>query len=223
MKQFATLTAAAALLSGVTAASAADIYNAGGSSKDAPVVAGINWSGVYIQIGAGGAFANADARGTGTVGSEATTIYGGGNLGLSGFAGDIRVGYDYTLGKGLLIGLWGEVSDEVASGSNTTGSKSESQYGYGAGLRAGRYFGTSLVYGLVGWQGLHVKTSGSGWSLSNDLNGIGVGGGIEAEIAQHVTLGAEAKYIAYGDWTPANGLTVSGDEVRTTARLGYRF
>jgi len=203
-------------------ASASDLL----SLKDVPAtLSQVNWTGAYASVGAGGVFTNANSSGTGVSGG--TTIVTGGDAALSGFLGDLRLGYDASYGGGL-IGIWGDVSYERDKGSSNsiplaglTGTTAEAHLGYSAGLRIGRTFGTGLIYALAGYQGQHVTDKAL--NFSTDLHGGIAGIGIEQEIAPHVFFGTEVDYVAYGDWHPVQGITISADEVRATARLGYRF
>jgi hypothetical protein len=223
------LVSAIALIASISSANASDLYNPGGSLKDV-TIAGMNLSGVYISLGAGGVFSDANSSGTHDNGNY-TTVFGPGDVALSGFLGDIRVGYDRSLGSGWLLGIYGDLSYEQAKGTvNTvsqvdiTGATGTAHFGYGAGLKLGAGLGqTTVVYGLLGYQGQHVSDSGAALSASTDLNGILVGGGIETELTKSLFFGVEADYVAFESWKPLTGLSIDMDEVRATARIGTRF
>lgn len=210
----------------LSTANASDLFNPGGSSKDVSI-AGMNLSGAYISLGAGGVFT--DANGTGSAVVPGGTIFAGGNASLSGFLGDVRVGLDRGVGNGFLIGVYGDLSYEEAKGSGNsvptlgiTGGSATEHFGYGAGLKLGAQMGpTTVVYGLVGYQGQHISESVVTISKSTDLNGVLLGAGIETVLSGNWSIGAEGDYVAFGGWSPISGINVDADEIRTTARLVY--
>jgi len=216
---------------------AADLFtNPGASLKDPITGAKVNLSGLYISLGAGGVFSDADTTGTHTTtGNYPTTIFGGGDAALSGFLGDARIGIDKDLG-GFSLGIYGDLSEEVAKGTspnvpavNITGSSATAHFGYGAGAKLGIPLSqTTVAYGLLGYQGQHisVKSNAGGTvsgSASTDLNGVLVGGGFENMISKNWGIAVEADYVAYGGWSPISGINVDADEIRTTARISYHF
>jgi hypothetical protein len=204
MNRLAYLASAVALLSGAAVANAADL-----SYKDSPSVLPAA-SGFYIGLGVGGAVNDA-----GTAGND---------FGFSGFLGDIRAGYDMKL-NGWVAGPYAEVSFEDLKGKATLGtlnSGANATIGYSFGVRVGRMVtDDSMLYTIVGFQGQHVGLSNTGWAA--DLSGIRAGGGIEIDLKNHLVLGAEVDWIGYSQWTPVNGLSINADEVRSTARISYRF
>jgi opacity protein-like surface antigen len=206
MNRLASLTAA--LLLSASAAYAADLPTSYKDNASLPATAGF-----YIGLGVGGAVNDA-----GTAGND---------FGFSGFLGDIRAGYDMKL-DGWVAGPYAEVSFEDVKGkvslnSAVQNSGANSTIGYSFGARVGRVVnGDSLIYALLGWQGQHVGISNTGWSA--DLSGLRAGGGIEIDLKNHFAVGAEVSWIGYGQWTPAAAApSINADEVRSTARLSYRF
>ncbi len=217
MKPFATLTAAIALLSGVSAANAADLTcygnNCPGSLKDAfinpPTLPSVLPEGAYVTLGIGGALTDTKASGGGSAA----------DFNFAGFLGSVRVGYDLKAGNWVIGPLAGVSFENVKSSAAFTGDQT---FGYEAGIRVGRILnGDSLVYGLAAYQGQHIGLNNT--SFASDLHGVKLGGGIEIDTKAHWIIGSEVDWISYGDWTPAKGLTISNDEIRAELKLGYRW
>jgi len=204
---FRKIAAGVALLLSFGAASAADIY----SAKDSPSASfGLPASvtGTYVQLGLGGAITS-----TSTAGAD---------FGFAGFLGDFRVGYDMRQGDWVVGPLAGFSVENVTGTALKSGAafSGNQTYGYEIGARAGRILnGDSLFYGLVAYQGQHLSLS----SYNNDLAGLKLGTGVELDLKNHLTLGAEVAWVDYGAFSTANTGSVSQSEIRTTARLGYRF
>ena len=95
-------------------------------------------------------------------------------------------------------------------------------WGWEAGVRVGRVFNnSSLLYGLVAYQGQQVSITGG---PGTTLTGVKVGAGLEIDLKDHWFFGSEVDWVWYGDWNPAQqNVKFTEDELRATARLGYRF
>lgn len=209
MKKLLTAAAFAALMT--APAFAADL-----STKDAassPSVAGVSLSGVVVELGLGAGVANASVS-QGSAGADAS---------FAGFLGDIRVRVERVVTPGWNASVYAGLSIEDVKG-NTSGFTAGNQtFGYSAGVQIGRTFnsGTSEIYGLAGYQGQHLGLNGTGYST--DLQGIALGGGIRTALSAHLVAGVEIQEVIYGAYKPVTGVNIDNTEMRTTARIGYKF
>jgi outer membrane immunogenic protein len=158
MKKLLMATTALTLLAGVGAASAADL-----PSRSAPPVAPVyvppafTWTGFYVGVNAGYAWANNNDNNFGVFGFNR-----GGNNG--GFIGGAQVGYNYQfgVGSGFVIGAEADIQWVDFGGHNrgaaftnagTTyffGGRSSGNYLGTVRLRAGYAFDRFLVYATGG-------------------------------------------------------------------------
>ena len=182
---------------------AADFY----SAKDgATVHQTFLPAGVYVSIGGGEVF-------------SATSIS---TLALAGqgLAADARIGYDWRVpNTKFIVGPWAGIGIADVTGKNLSGRE---KWDWSAGLRAGRVFNTSdLLYGVVGYKQIHEGIVAT--PLNPALDGLVVGGGIEFDIANGVTLGTEIDYTWIGNYTPVAGVTFKSSEFDAKARVGFRL
>lgn len=205
--------AVSALMLGLSGpALAADLYNngtvpsalqSGATSFTTAIV-----SGAYVSVGVGGALDSAHVP-------QAASDFS-----LSGFDGDLRVGYDYKLPNypwvaGVFVGLGVEDVGGQGAGVNL-----QQVLGYEAGLRFGRIVnGDALIYGLVAYHGQHIGLDNTGFSA--DQQGLELGGGLEIDMKNGVTLGGEVDYTLYRDWS-AGGASIGENELAAKVRLGVR-
>ena len=191
------LTAVAAVLAlGLTGAQAADLYR-NSSNDGADQIANLVYSGVYASVSAGYAF------------NELTdSVSNGFQAGFQGVIVETRVGADYKFsGSPYYAGAYVQGSYEDAQPASGI-------WGYGAGLRAGRYFGSTSLYALTGYEGQHVNNG------STDLNGILTGLGTEIAITGHVSLRLEGDYVLFQH---PSGSATDENQARFTTGLVLKF
>jgi opacity protein-like surface antigen len=173
------LTAVAAVLAlGLSSsqALAADPYKR--DSDSLPSISDFRYSGLYASIAAGYAFNEL------THTSDASF-----NAGTQGAIAEFRIGADYKFSGGpYFAGVY-------VQGSYEDASPTDGLWGYGAGLRAGRYFGSTSLYGLVGYEGQHVNSIDA--DVGKDLNGVQFGLGAEIALTGHVSLRIEGDYVIF--------------------------
>ena len=168
MKTLPIYAAAIALLSGVGAANAADVYQ--GSTKD----------GASVTYG-GNPFAGFN----GSVGLGVASLGSGGND-ETDFRGDVRAGYNFVSKDGFLVGVYAEGS--LLDVKQATASPF---WGYGAGVKLGKVLGPQfLAYIDGGWDALEVP--------GLHIDGYKVGGGVEYLITPRWSIGPEIDYVNYG-------------------------
>ena len=209
---------------------------------------GALWSGIYVGVTGGYAFGNADIRGDllrDYTNSASQIVSEDGKSDLQGGMIGGLVGFDYSLGNGLVIGAAGDLSWLNASGNadvepaviNLTGSDytvdtSVSWLGTVRG-RVGFEVGNALFYGTggVAFGGVDadLREDGSGQIGSDGNTQIGwvIGGGVNYMATESVMLGLEYLYVDLGDERYSFGGTGHADVdinmsiIRGT--LGFRF
>jgi outer membrane immunogenic protein len=202
---------------------------------------------VYIGITGGYAFGDAEVNGmlrrNYAAPSELVSEDGKSDL-EGGMIGGL-VGFDYSLGNGLVIGAVGDLSWLNASGNadvepviiNPTGSDysvdtSLNWLGTARG-RVGFELGNALIYGTGGVafggveSDLHVDGSGTIGSDSSTRVGWTAGAGVNFMATENVMLGLEYLYVDLGDDSYDFGSAGQADVdvnmsiIRGT--LGYKF
>lgn len=148
------------------------------SAGEAKPTTPYSWSGFYVGIHGGAAFADVDV----TPGSLSPPGTEGTNVDADGALFGALAGYNFQNGS-FVYGLEGDVSFGEASGSNLSGVPSvDIDFAASARLRAGVVFDNALVfatagYGLVNADG--EENHGSGWRGSSETHGglvLGIGG-----------------------------------------------
>lgn len=182
------------LIGAAGAASAADIYNKGGSYKDAPAeyLPAITWTGLYFGINAGAAF-NDDGNGSG---DDAV------------FIGGVHLGYNWQRNSPLVLGIEGDVNfaDDVDYLASIRG-------------RIGVATGPTLFYATGGIAFLEFSDD-----LADDnLTGWVAGVGIEHKLRQNVSIGVEGLYYNFGDEVDGVKFDEDVDNWTVRARLTYHF
>ncbi len=199
-----TLASAVALIASAGAAFGADLST--GSLKDGSIP--VTASGPYLSVGVGAAVNDGGTQGAA--------------FGFAGFLTDVRAGYDMRAGN-WVAGPFAEVSWEAVRGYSdlttvAAANGTTATIGYAFGGRLGHMLSSdTMVYALLAYQGQHVGINNTGFS--SDLSGVRAGAGFEIDLKNGWGLAAESSWIGYGKWTPAAGMSVSDDEVRTSARL----
>ena len=158
------------LIGAAGAASAADIYNKGGSLKDAPgeYLPAITWTGFYVGINAGAAFTDEDTS------ENDDTV----------FVGGFHLGYNWQKHGPWVFGIEGDVdfADDVDYVASIRG-------------RLGYAMGSTLLYGTGGVAFLGVADD----TDDDNLEGWVAGAGLEHKLRQNVSVGVEGLYYNYGE------------------------
>ncbi|MGP0092288.1 MAG: outer membrane protein [Xanthobacteraceae bacterium] len=183
-------------------------------TKAPAYVAAYNWTGLYVGINLGGAWANVTNTDTfspvGAVNSASSTI--------SGVIGGGQIGYTWQSGN-LVFGLEADVDGSGQSGTNTS---TVPGFGTDAVANTIRAFGTArarvgfaadrwlwYVTGGFAWQNVgfsdaFTTTTGALTGISSGSTtraGYSVGGGIETALWDNWTGRVEYLYLDTGTWT----------------------
>ncbi|CAG1002918.1 MAG: porin family protein [Rhizobiaceae bacterium] len=204
--------------------------NGGGASFAAPAY---NWSGFYV----GGAF------GAGAASHElASNLIPGGitfnGIGAEGVFGELSVGYDRDFGNfvgGVLVdGRYSGITTSLNVGILPISANVDADYGFDVLARVGAKLDeATLAYVLGGysWQHFDVNftTPGPSGSLYDwGSHGFSVGGGLEAAVSEHMTVGIEYRYSQYAkkdfleEFGAPPGLLTDTPSFHT-ARLGAKY
>ena len=182
------------LIGAAGAASAADVYNKGGSYKDAPgeYMPAITWTGLYFGINAGAAFTDED-----TSDNDETVFVGG-----------VHLGYNWQKHGPWVFGIEGDVdfADDVDYVATIRG-------------RLGFAAGNTLFYGTAGAAFLGAEDS---FGDDDTLEGWVAGLGLEHKFTQNVSAGLEGLYYNYGEIDGA-GSDEDLDTWTVRARLTYHL
>ena len=194
-----------------------------------PATAPYNWSGVYLGLNAGGAFA-----------ANATTASGGVNASVSdtvpGFIGGAQIGANYQTGQVV----WGFEADYDASTqskslpSGVLSGSSEMPWVATLRGRVGLSFGPTLIYATAGGAGVELRspnlTLPTGSTSTTVTHGAWTAGaGIEYGLTDHLSARLEYLYLDTGDimtgviGPPATTITSQLKDNLVRAALNYRF
>ena len=200
---YAVLTASAVM---ATAAHAADQTQIGASSH--------NWSGIYVGLQAGGAWARADG--------------GDYHVDMSGGAIGAYVGANWQSGN-WVVGIEGDVNYTSNEGTYTDGPASVDVGTEWQGAirgRLGYVFDRVLVYGAGGLAISEVYVDALPiLDKTETFTGWTVGGGVEYAFAQNWTTRLDYRYSDYGG---SNFGLTGAEEMELTEHalrvgIGYRF
>lgn len=121
-------------------------------------------------------------------------------LGSQGVGGGLGIGCDYKMDRAV-VGLFGRYDINNANTElNLLGSTLEMKYdpAWSVGARLGFDLnGATMIYGLVGYSWSKAKVEGLGISLSSDLKGWMIGGGLETVISGPWSAKLEYTFIRY--------------------------
>jgi outer membrane immunogenic protein len=172
MKHIIAIALASTVMSASAFAADAIVYNEPAPASAPFVAPGFDWTGPYIGIQAGYAWAELD---TGPATIDADGVLGG-----------IHAGYNYDFG-GFVVG--GEVDYDFAN-VEIDGGLGEIDGVARAKLRAGADLGQVLVYGTAGGAYATADTA------LGDLNDFGwlVGAGVDFAATDNIIVGAEYLY-----------------------------
>ncbi len=214
-------TAIVALLGAGGVADAADLY---GGSKDGaiPAAAYPSWTGYYIGVHIGGAWAAADftdVNGATPVAfnGDATGVFGGGQIGFAYQLGNLVIGPEVDIGD---IGLSRSTTETGGVGAVSAVS---SGFYFDITGRLGYAFGpAALLYAKGGYAyygGSLSVTDSSGSYSHNDLTGYTVGAGLEYKITPAWSVKAEYQYFDFNTSsqlaTPIGNVFDNNFEVQT--------
>ena len=188
-------------LSGI--ASAADL----GSTKDAPVFAAVDWTGLYGGINAGYGWAVSPDQ----LGAQATPALAG-LTPTGGFAGG-QLGFNWQAASHIVLGVEADIqAGSISDRSSQTFSSEDfllsivsedrlNWFGTARG-RIGYATGNALIYATGGFAfgGLHKEVSMTIANLLGDktATGYAVGGGIEYKWSASWSIKGEYQYLNFG-------------------------
>jgi outer membrane immunogenic protein len=227
MKKYLLAATALAMVSGIGAASAADLPTRKGPPV-APVYVppAFTWTGFYVGLNAGGVFSNGNRNNFGFGGG------GGGNN--SGFIGGAQAGYNYQfgLGSGFVLGVEGDIDWASVNNKNNNafgtplvpgtvvfagnGGGSSGNYVGTARLRAGYAFDRFLVYATGGaaFGDIGRRTNNGAFAVTqagfvNPFTGVlvgaptttflGTGGSSSSNVGW--TVGGGVEYAVWQNWS----------------------
>ncbi len=199
MRRHLLLATAASLVAGGAFAADLPIVEPAPIYEAAPLIT--NWTGVYVGL-QGGYAGNWFSDG------------GNNDIDTDGFVGGGHVGYLHQFQGGFVLGVEGDVEYSGIDGANSATAvvgrnvirarvSQDFDVNASARLRAGYAFGNILAYATGGYAYAHADTA-AGFSVNNvtvdrvsrseGLNGYTVGGGVEALLAEKISLGVEYRY-----------------------------
>ncbi|MDX3926211.1 MAG: porin family protein [Shinella sp.] len=208
MKFFLLSTAFA--LSASTAMAADVVFeNPAAPLADAPA---FTWSGAYIGVQGGGAWAGGEFSGFGITGSEDAN---GGVLG--GFAG-----YNHQFGNNLVVGLEGDLEYNWNE-KEIFGADFGTDWAGSVRGRIGYAFDQALIYATAGWAATrgYVDVPGLGKD-EETFNGYTVGAGLDYAFTNQIFGRVEYRYNDYGD-KDLQGINVDVDQHTVKIGLGIKF
>jgi outer membrane immunogenic protein len=194
------------LLGAVSLVAIASAARAADPAMPEPVVAGYNWSGLYVGAGVG---VGAVVHGL-ELEIEDTSLIDFNGLGGEGVFGELSIGYDYMVSPRFLIGAfadahYGNIGPEL-NGSPLIDADLTNVYGFDVGARLGYVLNpTTLGYVLGGYAWQHFELDGdlfgSSFGFEEDRDGFVAGVGMETVITGGWTLKGEYRYSYYGNDT----------------------
>ena len=210
----ATLVLAAAAV-GFTVASpslAADMYGAPPSSPEygyAPPPAATSWNGVY----AGG-----------------TLGHGWGPNGMNGTQVGVYAGVNSNVGQNVVAGVEGDIAISGQSAERLVGGKLykyNSDWNATIRPRVGVGFDKVMPYATAGIAFSDDTVKALGKTSSTTKIGYAAGAGVEAQVADHISVKAEYMHLGFGRTNHAVGAgTVASSSVNSNILRGgvaYRF
>ena len=166
-----------------------------------PAVSDNDWSGFFINGSVG--------YGWGDTGFKITELESGESVKTSGepdgFLGSVGLGYDWTFGRGLVFGVFGdytigELDDDLSFGSDTFPFKASYDNIWAIGARAGYVIHKDLLlYGTLGYTHADFELKSVGFKESDDVDGFFVGAGLERELCDNLYLKGEYRFSDFGD------------------------
>jgi outer membrane immunogenic protein len=217
------LAASAAVLLGVSAANAADLYQPPPASSPvyAPTPA-FSWAGLHVGLQGGYAW-----------GSSSEPTFGN-NTSPAGIFGGANIGYDFTLTPNWIVGIEadaniGGIKDSVVPAFGPSSIEQKLDYFGTVRGRLGYAMGSNLFYGTAGWAWGHGVRSGVGTPVASDsqsLSGWTVGAGIDHAFTPNLIGRVQYLYTDYGTANYNLGLgslPVSLTTSTLSIGLNYKF
>jgi outer membrane immunogenic protein len=195
---------------GASTAQAADIIAAQSPLPIAP--SSYAWSGAYLGIQGGGAWASGEFSGLGISSSEEAN---GGIFGA--FAG-----YNYQLDNNVVLGIEGDLEYNWNE-QEIFGAQFGTDWAGSVRGRLGYAFDRALIYATAGWattQG-YVDFPGLG-KTEETFNGYTIGAGVDYAFTDNVFGRVEYRYSDYGD-SDLGGVNVAVDQHALKVGLGIKF
>jgi outer membrane immunogenic protein len=214
-----TIVASVAMMAVAPASAANLIINTSNAMYDPAPAA--NWTGFYA-----GAFIGAHA---GTVVEYVCSGVCAGNFPLSGLIGGLEAGYDYQLDQNWVLGGFVQLPLLKPTGSATAGATFtvEPQWAFNTGARIGYAIDRFLPYAHVGLAIVNNRvTSSFGAAPTATHTGLSLGMGVEAEVADNITVDGRYTFTTLGaatyDW--GGGAEKYGENSSNfTVSVKYRF
>lgn len=196
MKHIIAIALASTVMSASAFAADAIVYNEPAPASAPMIAPGFDWTGPYIGVQAGYAWADIDPAG----------------VDADGVLGGIHAGYNYDFG-GFVVG--GEVDYDFAN-VEIDGGIGEIDGVARAKLRAGADLGQVLVYGTAGGAYATADVGGA------DLDDFGwlVGAGVDFAATDKIIVGAEYLYHDFSDFDNT-GLDVNVHTLK--AKASFKF
>jgi len=209
MKKFV-LSAVIALCA--SAAQAADVTNERSSLPVEFEAPAFSWSGAYLGIQGGGAWATGEFSGFGL------SSYEDANGGLFG----AFVGYNYQFDNNFVVGVEGDVEHNWNE-QEISGAAFGTDWAGSVRARVGYAFDRALIHATAGWaatQG-YVDVPGLGKDKAT-FNGYTVGAGLDYAFTSNVFGRVEYRYNDYSD-KDLQGVNVDVDQHTVKVGLGIKF
>ena len=227
MRKFLLATTALAVLSGIGAASAADLPSRKGPPIAPAYIPAFTWTGFYVGLNAGVGWANNNNNNNLPLGAiPVTGFVSSGNSNNAGFVGGAQAGYNYQFGAGQGVVIGAETDFQFADISHdrnnqvpfTLAQFPGTTFVPGSGHSSGNYLGT--VRGRIGYGWDRVLVYGTGGLAYGDIgrnrnNGVTsvtaagfpnpVNGAISAS-TQTIPLGTSGSSSTRTGWTLGGGV-----------------
>ena len=141
-----------------------------------------------------------------------------------GAAFGVGVGYDFPLGKSLVLGVEGDVDFfTTKSCDDDFGSCLKARRDFEASARLGTKVGEhALLYVKGGYANGQLRLTQDGFSATASRGGYRVGAGAQFAVTEHVYVKAEYRYTRYGS-DELDGIRLRFDRNQVIGAVGFRF
>jgi len=170
-----------------------------------PAVASYKWSGIYAGGQFGGVWGRVRAK------NKTDKVSVSGEETLDGFIGGLYAGYNFDLGKKVILGVesdfvWGDIDKKY------TGFEIKQKWQGATRIRAGYIFERFLPYLAVGVAYSEYSAS----SLNSKIfTGWTIGTGVDYALTDHVLLRVEYRYNDFGSRTVSDTkISAKSNDVR---------
>ena len=145
------------------------------------------------------------------------------NLGQQSFVPTVEAGYTYGLSKEIALGLTATYDVTETKAGSVAGLNIKGENHYSINFKPGYVFNNNtMVYAIVGYNGMTGKVQYGGYSETQTFNGVGAGAGIQVLLNKNVYLQAEAQQITYSGQSKG-GLKATPSASVGTIGVGYKF